>query len=141
MIQEINKRQRFIIKLLSLLSIVRWYNVLIVALALFFASIFLLNPTSEFKTILFDFKLYANIIAISLLIMAGFIINAFYDFEKDIINRPEETIFGRIISKTFCLNAYVFFIFLALVISAFIDWKILMFNFFSHLDSGFILIN
>lgn len=130
MIQEINKRQRFIIKLLSLLSIVRWYNVLIVALALFFASIFLLNPTSEFKTILFDFKLYANIIAISLLIMAGFIINAFYDFEKDIINRPEETIFGRIISKTFCLNAYVFFIFLALVISAFIDWKILMFNFF-----------
>lgn len=124
-----SNRQRIIIKFISLLSIVRWYNVLIVSLALLLSAVFLLNPSAEFKSILLNPKLYLEIGSIAFLMMAGFIINAFYDFEKDIINRPEETIFGRIISKSFCLNSYVFFIFIGLILAAFINWSVLIFNF------------
>ena len=129
MVPEIKQRQRLIIKIISLLSIVRWYNVLLVSLSLVLASLFLLNDIHNYRVILKDYHLYANIVAIAFLMMAGFIINAFYDFEKDIINRPEETIFGRIISKSFCLNAYVFFIFIGMVFSFFVGWKVLLFNF------------
>ncbi|CAG5081557.1 geranylgeranylglycerol-phosphate geranylgeranyltransferase [Parvicella tangerina] len=123
-------RQRIIIKFISLLSIVRWYNVLIVSLALLLSAIFLLNPSAEYKTTLLNPRLYLEIGSIAFLIMAGFIINAFYDFEKDIINRPEETIFGRIVSKSFCLNTYVLFVFVGLLLAVLVGWKIAVFNFF-----------
>lgn len=124
-----SNRQRIIIKFISLLSIVRWYNVLIVSLALLLSAIFLLNPDAGFKSTLLNPRLYLEIGSIAFLMMAGFIINAFYDFEKDIINRPEETIFGRIVSKSFCLNSYVFFIFIGLILAALVNWKVLIFNF------------
>lgn len=123
-------RQRIILKFLSLLTIVRWYNILIVSIALLLSAIFLLNPSAEYKATLLNPKLYFEIGSVAFLMMAGFIINAFYDFEKDIINRPEETIFGRIVSKSFCLNTYVFFIFVGLVLAFWVNWEVLIFNFF-----------
>jgi len=60
--------------------------------------------------------------------MAGYIINAFYDFEKDLVNNPKGTVFSRIVSKTFCLRTYFLFNFLGTVLAAFIDWKILFYN-------------
>jgi 4-hydroxybenzoate polyprenyltransferase len=129
MLPEIKNRQKLIIKIISLLSIVRWYNILLVSLSLVLASLFLLNDIHQYRSVLKDYHLYANVIAIAFLMMAGFIINAFYDFEKDIINKPEETIFGRIISKSFCLNAYVIFIIIGLTFSLMAGWKVLIFNF------------
>lgn len=122
-------RQRVILKFISLLSIVRWYNILLVSIALMLSAIFLLNPSAEYKTTLLNYKLYFEIGSVAFLMMAGFIINAFYDFEKDIINRPTETIFGRIVSKAFCLNTYVFFIFVGLTLSVIVNWKVSVFNF------------
>jgi 4-hydroxybenzoate polyprenyltransferase len=124
-----NRPNQQIVKFIALLSIIRWYNVLIVSLALLFSSVFLLNDAHEYVTTLKDVKLYLSIASVAFLMKAGFIINAFYDFEKDIINRPEETIFGRIISKTFCLNTYVLFIFIGLSLAFLISWKVLFFNF------------
>jgi 4-hydroxybenzoate polyprenyltransferase len=119
-----------ILKLISLLSIVRWYNILTVSLALMLAAVFLLNHPSDYINTLTDYRLYTCVISVAFLMMAGFIINAFYDFEKDIINRPTETIFGRIISKATCLNVYVLFILIGLFFAFLTDWKVLIFNFF-----------
>ncbi|MCB9195184.1 MAG: geranylgeranylglycerol-phosphate geranylgeranyltransferase [Flavobacteriales bacterium] len=124
-----SNRQRIILKFISLLSIVRWYNILIVSMALMLSAVFLLNPSAQFKATLLNPKLYFEIGSIAFLMMAGFIINAFYDFEKDIINRPEETIFGRIVSKSFCLNTYVFFIFCGLLLTLGVNWEVAVFNF------------
>lgn len=124
-----SNRQRIILKFISLLSIVRWYNILLVSIALLLSAIFLLNPSADYKTTLLNPLLYFEIGSIAFLMMAGFIINAFYDFEKDIINRPEETIFGRIVSKSFCLNTYVFFILAGLLLGLIVDWKVFVFNF------------
>jgi 4-hydroxybenzoate polyprenyltransferase len=119
-----------IIKFISLLSIVRWYNILIVSIALLLAAVFLLNPPASYWVTLSDIRLYTCIISVAFLMKAGFIINAFYDFEKDIINRPSETIFGRIVSKATCLNAYVLFILIGLLFALLTDWKVFLFNFF-----------
>jgi 4-hydroxybenzoate polyprenyltransferase len=87
----------------------------------------MLNSEDKFSVII-DYKLYLNIISISLLTMAGYIINAFYDFEKDMINHPETTIFGKIISKRTCLNTYIVLILLGILLTLFIGIKVFVFN-------------
>ena len=75
-----------------------------------------------------DIYLNMNILGVACLVMAGYIINGFYDFEKDMINHPEQTIFGRIVSKSFCFNSYVFLLFVGLGLSSFSGWKVFVFN-------------
>ncbi len=75
-----------------------------------------------------DYKLHLSILSLSFLIMGGYIINAFYDFEKDLVNNPKGTIFNRVVSKAFCLNTYFLFNFIGTLLAAFVDWKILLFN-------------
>ena len=121
-----------LIKIIALLSLVRWYNILLVGIALFLSAIFLLNINTSigWREIIVDYRIYFEIIAISFFIQAGYLINAFYDFEKDIINKPKETIFGRIVSKRTCINTYILFVFLGLLFSFYLGWKVLAFNFF-----------
>ena len=69
-----------------------------------------------------------NILGISCLVMAGYIINGFYDFEKDMINQPKQTVFGRVISKSFCFNSYLALLLSGLLLSAFSGWQVFVFN-------------
>src|SRR5690606_32770118 len=64
-----------------------------------------------------DLKLHGIVLASIFTIAAGFIINNFYDFEKDLINRPAQTLFSRIISKRIALNYYILFNIIALVVA------------------------
>lgn len=122
-------RSKTIIKFIALLSLVRWYNILLVGVALFLTSIFLLNTSTYWKTTIIDYRIYVEIMAISFLIQAGYLINAFYDFEKDVINKPNEIIFDRIISKSTCINTYIVFVILGLIFSLILGLKVFIFNF------------
>lgn len=123
-----NKQRLILLKLLALLSLVRWYNILLITFGLYLSAIFLINPRAEWLATTLTYKLHLTIASLAFFIMAGYIINSFYDFEKDIINRPKTTIFGRIISKKTCLNAYVIFIVIGFTLSFFVGWKVLIFN-------------
>ena len=123
-----SKRERFVVKALAMLSLVRWYNVFVLTCALYLSAIYMLNMNQSKIHILSDIYLHMNVLGISCLIMAGYIINGFYDFEKDMINHPEQTIFGRIVSKSFCFNSYVFLLFIGLVLSSFSGWNVFIFN-------------
>lgn len=125
-----DKKLSIFVKLLAMLSLVRWYNVLLITIGLYLSSIFMLQEGVSKITVLKELPLHLNILAIASFIMAGYIINAFYDFEKDMINHPETTVFDRIISKKFCLNSYIFFLFIGVSISLFLGWKVFIFNSF-----------
>ena len=111
-----------------MLSVVRWYNILLMVIALYLSSMYILNPKVAKIELLKDIPLHLNLFGIAALLMAGYIINAFYDFEKDMINQPEKTVFGTIISKSSCLNTYIFLLFIGFLFSAFSDWKVFVFN-------------
>ena len=123
-----SKRERFVVKALAMLSLVRWYNIFVLTCALYLSAIYMLNMGQSKIHILSDIYLHMNVLGISCLIMAGYIINGFYDFEKDMINHPEQTIFGRVVSKSFCFNSYVFLLLLGLGLSSFSGWKVFIFN-------------
>ncbi len=123
-----SKTERFLVKALALLSLVRWYNVLVLTCALYLSAMYMLNSSISKIELISDMSLNLNILGIASLIMAGYIINGFYDFEKDMINHPEQTIFGRIISKSFCFNTYLFLLTVGMLFSIFSGWKVFLFN-------------
>lgn len=125
----LNRKQRFVLlKFLALLSLVRWYNILLIIISQYLTAIFILHPhTSKWQVIL-DHRLLLIAFASAFLIAAGYIINSFYDLEKDMVNQPKKIIFSRYISKWFSLNCYFLFNFIGLALSYFVNLRILLFN-------------
>lgn len=117
-----------IFRLFAFINLVRWYNVLAITTGLYLSAFYLLNTEMSKWTILVDYKLHLNVVAIALLLMGGYIINSFYDFEKDLIDKPRETLFLQLVSKRESLNLYTFFNFLAVVLSFFVSWPVFLFN-------------
>ena len=110
------KKKWFLFKLISLFSVVRIYNILIIILAQFLASIYIFSGDIPALQVVFDFKLIIIILASSIVIASGYIINNFYDSKRDIINKPFKSKLDRIVSQKtkltvyFVLNFFVFFI-------------------------------
>ena len=123
-----SKSERFLVKALALLSLVRWYNVFALTSALYLSAMHMLNSSTSKIQLISDMSLNFNILGIASLVMAGYIINGFYDFEKDMINHPQQTIFGRIISKSFCFNTFLFLLTMGMLFSIFSGWKVFIFN-------------
>lgn len=116
------------LKWVALLSIVRWYNILLIVLAQYISAFVLLrDEPSTFQDLIYDFKLHGIVLASVFSIAGGFIINNFYDFEKDLINRPKVTLFNRIISKKRSLNYYILFNTIALTVAFLSSYKIGLF--------------
>jgi len=128
---KINSREKrlILIKILALLSIVRWLNILLTIFAQYLAAVFILNPAKSYIEILSNPKLHLMTFASAFIIAGGYIINSFYDLEKDLVNRPERTLFGRVISRRFCLNCYFLFNTIGLLLSAMASWRIFIFYF------------
>ena len=120
----IDKQKSIFFKFLSIFSVVRIYNILIIVLAQYLTSIFILSDKKLFDVI-FDFNLFLLILCSSLSIASGYIINNFYDQKKDIINKPIKSKIDDVVKKStklyfyFILNFVV--IFFASIISCVFD--------------------
>lgn len=92
-------KQSLLVKVISLFSTVRLYNIGLMALAQLLAAAFIMDPDSSIKEVVLDYKLWLLIVASALSIAGGYIINNFYDREKDLINRPQKTILENQVSR------------------------------------------
>ena len=77
---------------------VRGYNVIFIAFAQLVSSIFIFSTSNNILNIILDLNIWLIIFSSSTSISAGYIINNFYDSEKDLINRPLKTILENEIS-------------------------------------------
>ena len=100
------KSAPFYIKMLSLFSVVRGYNIVLIVLAQYLASIFIFAPEKTLKNILLDIDLYFIVLATMCVIAAGYIINNFYDSETDRINKPLKSKIDGIVSQKIKLRIY-----------------------------------
>jgi 4-hydroxybenzoate polyprenyltransferase len=123
------KQKYFFFKLFSLFSIVRGYNILIIIIAQYLTSIYILAPQLSIKEILFDLNLFMIVLASTTAIASGYIINNFYDSEKDLINRPNKSILDRLVGRRTKLNFYFVLNFLSLVSALFVSYKAALFFF------------
>ena len=123
------KQKYFFFKLFSLFSVVRGYNILIIIIAQYLTSIYILAPQLSIKEILFDINLFMIVVASATAIASGYIINNFYDSERDLINRPTKSMLDRLVGQQKKLNFYFILNFLSLVSALFVSYKAALFFF------------
>jgi 4-hydroxybenzoate polyprenyltransferase len=121
------KQKYFFLKFFSLFSIVRGYNILIIIIAQYLASIFILAPHLSIKEIFFDANLFMLVLASSSAIAAGYIINNFYDSDKDLINRPRKTMLDRLVSQRTKLTSYFVLNFLSVIFASYVSFRAVVF--------------
>ena len=121
------KNKLLLLKVLSLFSVVRGYNILIIVLAQYLASIYILAPDLPLRKVVFDINLFAIVVASALVIASGYIINNFYDAEKDLINRPRKSMLDRLVSQRFKLSAYFVLNFLSVLAASYVSFRAVVF--------------
>lgn len=114
-------------KIFSFFSVVRGYNVLVIALAQYLAAIFILSPEIRALNVILDYKLFILVLASSLTIASGYIINNFYDAKKDLINRPRKVMIDRLVSQETKLKVYFTINFIVALIAFIISWRAMLF--------------
>lgn len=121
------KHKLLALKIISLFSVIRGYNIPIIILAQYLSAIFILAPEIRALDILLDFNLFLIVFASSISIASGYIINNFYDSKKDLINRPNKSMLDRLVSQSTKLKVYFTLNFIATIIAWFISWRALLF--------------
>ena len=71
------KKYSLFFKFLSLLSVVRGYNIAIIVLAQYLAAIFIFSPDLSLKDVILNLDIYFIVLATICVIAAGYIINNF----------------------------------------------------------------
>lgn len=121
------KQNPFLLKFFSLFSVVRGYNIWVIIVAQYLTSIYILAPKLPLKKVLFDLNLLMLVLASASAIAGGYIINSFYDSEKDLINRPRKTMLDKLVSQNTKLTGYFALNFLSVVFASYISFKAVVF--------------
>jgi len=121
------KQKYFLLKFFSLFSIVRGYNVLAIVVAQYLTSIYILAPDLPVKEVVLDLNLLMLVLASASAIAAGYIINSFYDSEKDLINRPRKTMLDRLVSQRTKLTSYFVINFISVIFASYVSFKAVAF--------------
>lgn len=102
------KKNKIALKFLSLISVVRGYNILVLITAQYLASIFIFSNGESILPILFDKHLMYLVLATMFVVASGYIINNFYDVKADRINRPLKSGLDAQIKQGTKLSLYFF---------------------------------
>jgi len=108
-------------------SVVRGYNILILVIAQYLTSIYILARNKSLKEVIFDVSLLMLVLASSATIAAGYIINNFYDSEKDLINRPQKSMLDRLVSQDTKLVFYFVLNFIAVIMASYVSFRAVIF--------------
>ncbi|MFD2726978.1 geranylgeranylglycerol-phosphate geranylgeranyltransferase [Hyunsoonleella rubra] len=124
----LSRRQKHILlKFFSMFSVVRGYNILIVVIAQYLTAIYILAYDKPLKAVVFDLNLLMLVLASAATIAGGYIINNFYDSEKDLINRPIKSRLDRLVSQNTKLSFYFVLNFLAVIMASYVSFKAVVF--------------
>lgn len=121
------KKYSLFFKFLSLLSVVRGYNIAIIVLAQYLAAIFIFSPDLSLSDVIFNLDLYFLVLATICVIASGYIINNFYDSKKDRINKPIKSKIDSIVSQKIKLKIYFFLNFIGVVFGFLVSWRAALF--------------
>ena len=121
------KIKKTIYKLVSLLSVVRGYNILVLVTAQYLAAIFIFSSKKSLKTVFLDSDFLYIVVASIFVVAAGYIINNFYDVKIDRINRPLKTGLDNYIKQSTKLRLYFFFNFSGFLFGFLISWRAALF--------------
>jgi 4-hydroxybenzoate polyprenyltransferase len=120
-------QKQVMLKLFSMFVVVRGFNLALIVFAQYITAIFIMAPDQSLSEILFDRPLFALILATVGAIASGYIINNFYDTEKDVINRPHQSILEQYVSQNTKLILYFIINFIVVIIASYVSFRSVLF--------------
>lgn len=121
-------QKQMMLKLFSMFVVVRGFNLALIVIAQYITAIFIMAPPSQsLSQILLDRSLFALILATVGAIASGYIINNFYDSEKDSINRPHKSTLEQYVSQNTKLIFYFIINFIVVVIASYVSFRSVLF--------------
>ena len=111
------------LKILSIFSVVRGHNIGLIVMAQYLTSVFILSYETPLIEVVSDPSLFVIVVSSVGAIASGYIINNFYDQEKDLINRPQKSILELLVSQRTKLSLYFGINILVILLSALISVK------------------
>ncbi|WP_428741257.1 geranylgeranylglycerol-phosphate geranylgeranyltransferase [Tenacibaculum sp.] len=117
------KNNTLLLKIFSLLSVIRGYNILVLIAAQYLAAIFIFSDTKSIKPIVFDWHLLYLVIATVCVVASGYIINNFYDKKADKINRPIKTGIDSYVKQETKLRLYFLLNFIGFGFGWLVSWR------------------
>ncbi len=93
----------------SFLNLIRWKNLLLIALAQILIKYALIEPFEVVRFTLNDFGFGLLVLATLCVAAAGNVINDIYDVDTDLVNKPGKVIIGKSISEKSGFNIYIIF--------------------------------
>ena len=122
------KNKHLVMKIISLFSVVRGYNIPVIVIAQYLSAIFILAPENKRAlSVLLDFNLFIIVLVTSFTIASGYIINSFYDSNKDLINRPNKSQLDRLVSQKTKLNVYFTVNFIVALLACLVSFRAVLF--------------
>jgi len=121
------KQKHVLLKFFSMFSVVRGYNILIIIIAQYLSSIYIMAHDKPVRGVVLDLNLLMLVLASAATIAGGYIINNFYDSEKDLINRPEKSMLDRLVSQNTKLVFYFVLNFIAAILASYVSFRAVMF--------------
>jgi len=127
----------------------RVFVAILLIFALYISTFFLFNQEESIISFLYDYRIHAIILCSFMSILAGGIINQFYDLEKDRIARPIRNKIQSFIAKKYFLYTYISLNTISIVISFLLSKKVILFFivyqffmwFYSHKLSKVLILN
>jgi 4-hydroxybenzoate polyprenyltransferase len=108
----------------SFLLITRFWNLLIIGAAQYFAAIFLIDQEK-----IYDPRLLWLSISTMMIAAAGYIINDYYDVKIDLVNKPERVVIGKGIKRRYALFFHTVLSVGGIALGMVLHWKIGLLNF------------
>lgn len=113
-------------KIIGIFSVVRGYNILLLCLAEYFGACFILSRQQTIE-VLKDTQLLAIVLAGAFAVAGGYIVNAFYDQEKDLINKPSRVMIEHFVGQNTKLTLYFILNFLSIFAASYVSFKSVLF--------------
>ena len=113
-----------LLKLMALFTVIRGYNIAALVLAMYLTAYFIFAKDTTLHQYFTEYKLHLIVLASAFTVSAGYIINNFYDLDKDAVSRPLASYISRFISQNFKLIVYLIFCAIALLLAFSASWRV-----------------
>ena len=110
----------------TFLRLTRAGNLIIIVLAQYFASYFMVGAHT-----IYDLRLFLLSASTIMIAAAGYIINDYYDVKIDYINKPERVVVGKKVTRRFAILFHIVLSFSGIGIGLFLSPWIVLINSFS----------
>jgi 4-hydroxybenzoate polyprenyltransferase len=133
-LRPLSRKRPRILKVFALLSQIRWYNILLLIFGQYLTALFVFAAPGDRLEAFADGGTHMIIWASALVLSFGFLTNSFYDLEADTINRPKQTAFERLVSKSTSFRVATLLLVCGLLLSFTVSLR--AFLFFSAYAAG-----